>query len=317
MECVICGKKISKRAFGLSCDMCEEFFHSKCANLNKERFAEIVDKDLEWNCDKCREKRRMKRISVYNEEAAESSLSSSGDKNIVEDINSSYAAVISELKKIAEAQKIFEKSLSTFSLLIDDLNDKIRCFESRMKVVDKLVDENIELKKTVTSLNCRLSEVEQCSRMNDVEISGIPERKGENLSLVMQSIGVAVNCPITEKDIDVLHRVQCFDKKKTKNIIIRFHSRQLKNKLVACSRIHVRKNGLLKMENINYDGTGIFYVNEHLMPERKLLYLKAKKFCKENNVKYIWVKDCKILARKADNTKVQLISSLEDLQNII
>lgn len=99
----------------------------------------------------------------------------------MKDINSSYAAVIGELKKIAEVQKTFEKSLSTFSSLIDDYNQKIIYFESKMKLMDQLVDENTELKKNVMNLNNRITEVEQCSRMNDIELSGIPERKSENL----------------------------------------------------------------------------------------------------------------------------------------
>lgn len=315
MDCVVCGKKISKRAPGLTCDKCKEYFHSKCTKLEKDRFNDIVEKDLDWRCDNCSKKLKEKRKSSFAYEAQQST-SFQDKENVVEDINSSYAAVVGELKKIAEVQKTFEKSLSTFSSLVDDFNKKIIYFESKMKLMDQLVDENTELKKIVINLNYRITEVEQCSRMNDIEISGIPERKSENLLVIVQSVGVAVNCPFSEKDVDVVHRVQCFDKTKTKNIIVRFHSRQLKKKFIACSRIHVRENGLMKIEHINYEGTGLFYVNEHLMPERKLLLLKCKKFCKENNIKYIWVKDCKILVRKDDKTKVKLVTTLDDLKHL-
>lgn len=69
------------------------------------------------------------------------------------------------------------------------------------------------------------------------------------------------------------------------------------------------------MEHINYEGTNLFYVNEHLMPERKLLLIKCKKFCKESNIKYIWVKDCKMLIRKDDKSKVKLVNTLDDLKH--
>lgn len=315
MDCFVCGKKLSRRDLGLACVKCNGFFHAKCTKLEKDKFTEIVNNDLDWRCDKCIEILRKKRQTCYAFEA-QPSTSFQDKENVVEDINSSYAAVVGELKKIAEVQKTFEKSLLTFSSLIDDFNKKINYFESKMKLIDQLVDENIELKTSVVNLNSRISEVEQCSRMNDIEITGIPERKSENLLLMAQSIGVAIKCPFTENDVDVVHRVQCFDKTKTKNIIVRFHSRQLKKKFIAFSRIHVREKGLLKMEHINYEGSGSFYVNEHLMPERKLLLLKCKKFCKENNIKYIWVKDCKILARKADHTKVKLVNTIDDLKHL-
>lgn len=70
------------------------------------------------------------------------------------------------------------------------------------------------------------------------------------------------------------------------------------------------------MEDISYEGKDLFYVNEHLMPEKKVLFLKAKKFCKENNIKYIWIKDCKILARKSEHTKIKLINNFDDLKHL-
>lgn len=320
MQCVVCKSILSKRAPGLPCDSCDKNYHSKCVKLTKEKYAEIIDKELEWKCVDCRtaktaNKKRQSVLSSFNEQGQSSSSDSEGE-NVVDNINASYAAVVGELKNISKTQKTFEKSLITFSSLIDDFNKKVKYFESKMKQVDRIAEENVELKRNVITLSNRLNEFEQGARMNDVEIAGIPEKNGENLLVIVQSIGVAVKCPFNEKDVDVVHRVQCFDKSKTKNIIVRFQSRQLKNKLVASSRIYVRENGVLKLNNINYDSNSLFYVNEHLMPERKLLFLKAKKFCSENNIKYIWVKDCKILARKTEHTRIKLINSFNDLQHL-
>lgn len=318
MLCVICQSILTKRAPGLPCDLCGKNYHSKCVKMSKEDYAEIINDDLEWKCGDCLKpskkvnNKRLSCLSVINNKSS----SSEGEGDIVGDINSSYAAVVGELQIISKTQKTFEKSLVTFSALIDDFNKKVKHFESKLKEVDRIAEENVELKKNVITLNDRLDEFEQNARMNDVEIAGIPETKGENLLVIIQSIGVTVKCPFTEKEVDVVHRVQCFDKNKTKNIIIRFQSRQLKNKLVASSRIYVREKGYLKLENINYEGNDLFYVNEHLMPVKKLLFLKAKKFCKENNIKYIWIKDCKILARKTDHTKIKLINNFEDLKHL-
>lgn len=309
-KCFKCNLNISTRAPGLQCDDCKEFYHSKCEKIPKEVFKTIVDSDGDWKCLNCSTKSKKKgsnRKSIMETKEIESSdddveLTDDGamGQNLLDDISDSYSGISNELKVMLNSQKSFEKSLNNFSKLVDGFNKKIQKLETKVKDMDRISADNLKLNSEIKYLKSRLANVEQLGRMNDVEISGVTEQKNENLIQLVKSVGVAINCPFNEKEIDVVHRVECFDRKKTKNIILRCQSRILKNNLIASARKFVKDNGGIKLSSLGLPGETPVFVNEHLMPEKKSFLMKAKNYCKDHNIKYLWVKDCKILARKND-----------------
>lgn len=58
------------------------------------------------------------------------------------------------------------------------------------------------------------------------------------------------------------------------------------------------------------------YVNAHLMVQNKLLLTKCKDFKKNANVKYLWANNGKIHMRKADNSKLFVISNQQCLSDV-
>lgn len=315
MSCCVCNCRISSRAPGVKC-VCDLSYHAKCVNLSKTQLEEIKTGNLLWKCDKCRSKKGRKSL-VYEIDEDNQDEADEGDIEInAEDVSISYGAVCDQLKNILSVQKVFQDSLSTFSNLIDDFSRKMKTFEQKSKAIDKLSSDNVAIKSTVTNLDKHLMENDQMARMNDVEFVGIPQNDNENLIHMVKAIGLTLNCPLIESDIDYIHRVQCFDKTKTKNIILRCQSRLTKNNLIAAARQFIKKKGVFKPADINLVGNHPIFVNEHLIPSKKLLFKDARKFCKDNNIKFLWVKDCKIFARKNDTSKIKIISDLEDLKKI-
>lgn len=49
--------------------------------------------------------------------------------------------------------------------------------------------------------------MEQYSRLNNVEIKGIPVTKGENCAAILTAVGDAIACALSSADFDVIHRV--------------------------------------------------------------------------------------------------------------
>lgn len=90
-------------------------------------------------------------------------------------------------------------------------------------------------------------------------------------------IGVAIKCEFNEKDIDIVHRVECFDRKKIKNIVLRCQSRILKNNIVASARKYVKEHGSIKLSTIGMIGDNPIFINEHLMPEKKIFFNESQK----------------------------------------
>ncbi|KAH9383396.1 hypothetical protein HPB48_024638 [Haemaphysalis longicornis] len=106
------------------------------------------------------------------------------------------------------------KSLEMFSSL----------YEKMKQDQEALAKDNKALKKENEHLAKRLADSEQYSRINNIEIKGIPCTEDEDCNDILQKIGDKIGCPVTPADIDVAHRVPA---KKYKNIIARFC---LKNK---------------------------------------------------------------------------------------
>lgn len=90
-----------------------------------------------------------------------------------------------------------------------------------------LIASNNELSARNAALEKRVAELEQSSRLNNIEIKGA---EGENCRDILQSMASAIECPVEATGVDVAHRVATMSKNKNaKNIILRFCPREKKN----------------------------------------------------------------------------------------
>ncbi|XP_037504898.1 uncharacterized protein LOC119380160 [Rhipicephalus sanguineus] len=200
-----------------------------------------------------------------------------------------------ELKKHVDS---LESSLKFLNDLVDKLNSEKA----------SLVAENKALKDENCSLSRKVSQLEQYSRMNNVEIRGIPCTQGEDCVAVVEKIAKIIACPVTPSDLDVVHRVSTKDKGK-KNLIARFCSRAKKNDFVS----KARKARLCLSDIGMSNGTHPIFVNDHLTPQNKALFSRALALKKANNWKHLWTDNCQIKARKTNESRVCRISGESDL----
>lgn len=192
--------------------------------------------------------------------------------------------------------------------------------ETNNQKVELMSNEITELKSTVNTLSKEICMKDQQGRLNNLEICGIPVLKGENLNNILCNISKKIGFQLLPTDIDYVHRVRRFrnstssqDPSSIPNIIVRFTQRNRKKDMLAAAR--ARRS--LSTADAGLDGPAKpIFLSDHLTPYNKILYKQARQAVKENNYKYIWLSDCKILARKNDTSRVIVISSDTDLQNI-
>lgn len=187
--------------------------------------------------------------------------------------------------------------------LLNDIIEKLR--EEKLQ----LAADNKRLASENKALSERMAEQEQYSRMNNVEVRGVPCTQGEDCITVLQTIGTKIGCPLTVTDLDVAHRVPTKVQDK-KNIIARFCSRAKKDEFV--SKAHKAK---LHLSDIGVKASvdSAVYVNEHLTPQNKALFSKALALKKQHKWQFLWISNCQIKARKAERTRVYRIASESDL----
>lgn len=237
----------------------------------------------------------------------------------IELLESAFEEKLNEvINKVTSAvrQRTTEEPCSEVADMRKQIEEFSRSLSFRNEMVEKLKDENNALKasnKALTSQNCalekRLSEMEQYSRKNNVEIKGVPSTQGESCVAILQAIGDKIECPVSENELDVVHRVP--SKANTPHIIARFCSRAKKAEFLSKARkarLQTRNLGIHETESRP------IYVNEHLTPENKRLFAKALKLKKEHEWQFLWTNDCLIKARRTEDSKVLRIRDEADLQ---
>ncbi|CAK1593214.1 unnamed protein product [Parnassius mnemosyne] len=247
----------------------------------------------------------------------------------------------STLNALRDDLFIFRKEIREINVTIQKLSEEQ---SSIKKEVDQLISNNNinnhkikpimndaeESRSIINHLSQQLRFKEQQGRINNLELSGIPTVKGENLMSIVHKIANKIGFSLASTDIDSIHRVQRFIPKNKKdaasyngqpsrdlssipNIIVRFTQRQRKREMLAA----VRARRGLTTADAGLDGPSKpIFISDHLTPDNKLLYKQARLLVKENNYKYIWLSECKIMVRKNDTSKALLVSCQADLMKI-
>ncbi|KAJ2951749.1 hypothetical protein O0L34_g13916 [Tuta absoluta] len=243
----------------------------------------------------------------------------------------SLETVLNELKEIKQQLVGLPSLLQDVRALKNDMKDlKKSCefngktineHDTRISTLEKKVSEIETLKVSldaalseITSLKLNIADNEQRSRLNNVEIKGIPVKQTENLFTIAEELGKAVDFQISKSQINYIARVPTHNPKE-KSIILSFNNRYVKEEFLAAGR--ARKSlTTSKIPGFGTSGNNI-YINDHLTPANKQLLTKAKAACKEKDCQYVWVKHCKIHIRKNDISNVFIISKLSDLNKIV
>ncbi|XP_062532972.1 uncharacterized protein LOC134201741 [Bombyx mori] len=141
-------------------------------------------------------------------------------------------------KKFAE----FENSEKT----LGNLYDIVKSSAAKNSVtIKKMQSENTNLTIQLKSLQSKLNAMEeaslkqeQWSRLQNVEVVGVPESAGESLPTIINGIAKQLNIKICQQELDFVHRIQAKRSVKgaPRNLIIRFHSRSKKDEVLSAAR---------------------------------------------------------------------------------
>ncbi|XP_061385289.1 uncharacterized protein LOC133320670 [Danaus plexippus] len=203
-----------------------------------------------------------------------------------------------ELKKVTDAVKKWTERIVNIESSVKSVNQRIDNFEVELSKIDSLQAELNNLKTLIKDLKESHSKDEQWVRRSNIQINGIPQKKGENLINIVKLLAERSDfklCP--DPDIDFVTRVAAkndSDIKKPKPIIVKMRARYKKVDFLSS----LRELGSIKASDIGFPG------------------LEAKRLSKEKGYVYCWVRNCTIMVRRADNSPVLHITSEESLKKI-
>lgn len=306
-SCGSCGLAINRTNPAIQCQgSCVMKFHFKCTKLPPGITGDaLAESGITWKCVNCTSTKTDKTDPILNQLLQKMDVLSN---NMLE-IKNNHTDIM--------------KSLKFYGDKIDEFSKKIEKVDAMAKSVDGVINDISSLKTEYSQVRSELELLHQQGRMNNIEICGIPERKGENIISILKKVTEIINCPVESSEIVEIHRVMRFSVKDDnkndsahKNIVVKFSSKDVKDRIMQAVKV-IRNKGLFINDiNSNWSENERFYINEHLTPFFKLLYKKARQFCISNKYKYCWVKDAKIFIKKSDNNQAVLIKN-EVVLNIL
>lgn len=229
-------------------------------------------------------------------------------------------AVKSELCTMKSQISTIESTVNYISAQYDELLKSLKATNAEIK---SLKDENSRLRTDMQACVIRVQHLEeenarqqQWSRLQNIEVAGVPESKDENAVDIIIKLAKKIGIPIESSDVEFAHRVQARQPNTTtrgRSIIARFRQRHTKDMIVAASRKHrgIKPSDIGLGSEVRSDS--IIYFNEHLTKNNRLLLKETKTKAREANFKFTWTKNCRIYVRRNETSPPIPIITAADL----
>lgn len=337
LDCGVCAKTISRTYNDyIECSgACKRNFHIECVNMSVIEFTDLKSKNLnkKWCCSSCvldqsgsnrglplRSANDALVVSSEKPSSVIAGLESSIGEKILSEISSINArlgkmetawdrinALQTECTQLNSKMSSLEEDHQVMKLELSEVKDKLKTTEICMKALEEKIISG------EASSDRRLNELEDRGRFNNIEIRGLPETQKEDLLALFMSISKLIKVSIIASDVQLVHRVA--SRLKCRPLIVQLGDCGLRRRWLECAR----KAGSVKVKDVDRqlpNGDGTVYFDEHLTLRKKILLAEARRFKKSGAIKYLWVRDSRILTRKDDNCPIIHINSTADLAKL-
>lgn len=220
--------------------------------------------------------------------------------------------LMSEIVELKESTDFCSKSVDEFKNALKELKSFKAQLGQLNTANEQLRTENKELRNSLENSMTRIEELEQYSRLKNLEIKGVPVSANENVQDVVKKISKTLSVTLETQDVDVCHRIPT-KQLGQQHILVQFTTRQKRDAV-----LHAAKKKRLNTEMIGIRGQASpIFVNEHLTLSNKVLLSETIKAKKGKNWKFVWTKNGKVYARKTENSRVIDIRSVSDIEKIV
>lgn len=195
------------------------------------------------------------------------------------------------------------------------LESKVDVMDFDLKEIQKDVSEAAVLRDEIKELKYEIKQQQQWDRLLNLEISGLPEIKNEDLYAIVAKIALHAGVTLNKDDVINASRIQSRlqNTGKPKNVIVKLRNRITKDNILAGLR---KSRGVTTLDiSIPGDARRI-YVSEHLTVDNKLIYKRCRDMAKSKQFQFVWTKNCKIFMRKNETSPAICIKEESDLKKL-
>ncbi|XP_050557468.1 uncharacterized protein LOC126911957 [Spodoptera frugiperda] len=312
---------------GAKCVGCQGQFDFPCAGITEGGWRKLGERKNTWKCGNC----KSSTVSSPRPAGTSTATPVQADMESIMAELKALSAQMDTLPTLMENMKAIQLELaelkstrSEYESLktgVEFLDQTVEALANKVSGLQNEVDCLAKSKDQMTALHDRCSrlediqrEAEQRSRLNNLEIKGVPMTNSENLFEIVGKIGDLIGCNIPKEQINFIARVPTRNNDQNKNIICSVHNRYLKNNFVAAAK---KLKSSITASKLGLKSDSVIYVNDHLTFENKMLLNKTKKLARERGFLYTWVVGCKILTRKNATSPTHHIKTEQDLKKIL
>ncbi|XP_064292016.1 uncharacterized protein LOC135309711 [Plodia interpunctella] len=236
----------------------------------------------------------------------------------------SFKASISQIIKSEIASSI-DNLKADFSRTTDFLEAEQKDLRAELSTandnISRMESDKLKLQSDINTLERRLAVMEKSSRSCNLEVQAVPDKKNENIAAICKKIFDVIGVPIQDSEICAARRVAKLDPKsdRPRNIIITLPSERHRDSILSAYK---RFNKDRKSEPLNSSLIGIqgersnIYLAEHLSSEAKELYAAARKFKRDNQYQFVWVKYGRVYLRKSEECPAIYVKNLDFLNKL-
>ncbi|XP_038219562.1 uncharacterized protein LOC119837857 [Zerene cesonia] len=301
---------------GAMCSICLNHYDFPCAGITESGWRRLGDRKLSWRCSACKVPSPRPTFPGPSTADMDNILSElkllSARTSAIPDIVENMKKIQTELAELKAIKDDFISMKTSIEFVHDsvaELTSKVAGLSAEVEMLTKSKDEVISLRSQLEKLNEAHQDNEQRSRLNNIEIKGVPTSNSENLFEIVSRIGSLLDLDIPKQQINYIARVPMRSDPRNKSIICSLHNRYMKENFVAAA-----KKRKITASELGCTGDSSIFVNDHLTLANKTLLNKTKILAKEKGFLYVWVKNCKILVRKNSTSPVLSIKSDSDLK---
>ncbi|XP_039297538.1 uncharacterized protein LOC120354435 [Nilaparvata lugens] len=259
MSCLKCNSAATPNAADvIKCTKCDSIFHVECTRIRtKGKLAGLGAKKDTWHCDDCNN------TTV--------TVSSADQDSVLQAINSLSTQMNSKLDANFNKITSLESAVIKNTTILNELQSSVNLVkletENLRGECEGLKQLNDKLSRELYYTKQDLRDLQQYSRINNIEVAGIPVTNNEDVYRIMECVAKALQVTYSGTDISIAHRIPVTKNAKHPSIIACFLSRSTRDSWLSAGRKH--RLTAKKVDAALPDGN--VFINEHLTPQNKYI----------------------------------------------
>ncbi len=226
-----------------------------------------------------------------------------------------------EISKLKEKVNNIEQEFQTFkevhtleAIASMESNQELQAQQTTQLKKTETLSKNINrISEQLSNVDVEIDNLRQLMKENNVRVIGLPENDEETGELKEKIVVFSkeqLKFPdFNEDDIAEVHHLGKSSKDKTRDIIIKFKDREVRNKFY-------QQRKKLYSDDIRKSLTGI-YINEDLTQYRQRLYFDTRNLRKRSAIYAVWTSSGTIMVKLKESCEPQPIKTHRDLANLL